>query len=196
MFIEAFVQEIARALPWVTDPRAVASLFGYLGLGFSLVSMVVKSNETLLRINVFAALWWGLNGFFLGSLTSLVVQLIGAGLTAIRIWAPENLHLRATQAALALVCAACLATWQGWASLPVTAATLSLIVGVGLAKGIWVRVFFLVANTCFFMHALIYGADEQVMACLASYIAIAIGMVRMCAPVQASPIATHSRKTV
>lgn len=169
----------------------MASFFGFLGLGFSLVSMATKSNDTLLRINFFAAIWWGLNGFFLGSVTSLSVQLVGAALTGVRLFGPERLHMSATKISLALVCLAAVATWQGLASVPVTIATLCLIAGIGLAKGVWVRVLFLAANSFFFAHAIIFNASEQIVACLACYVAIAIGVARM----KSSPLeAGSSRK--
>lgn len=161
------------------SPEQVASLFGFLGLGFSLFSMAMKSNDALLRINFFAAIWWGLNGFFLGSITSLGVQLVGAALTAVRIFCPERFHSDATKISLGLVCLAAAATWQGVASLPVTIATLCLIAGIGLAKGVWVRVLFLAANSFFFAHAIIFNSFEQIIACTACYVAIAIGLIRM-----------------
>ena len=163
----------------VLNNDLLASVSGYLGLSFSLTAMVLRSNRPLLAINALGAIWWVLNGFFLGSLTSLSVQLVGAALTGVRLFGPERLHLNATKLSLALVCLAAAATWQGLSSVPVTIATLCLIAGIGLAKGVWVRVLFLAANSFFFAHAILFNASEQIVACIACYVAIAIGVARM-----------------
>lgn len=157
----------------------MARIFGFLGLGFSLTSMVLKDNKSLLRINIFAALWWGLNGFFLGSLTSLVTQVIGAGLTGIKLFGKQENHLKWSLAAITGVIMSCGLTWEGWASIPVTAASVAIITAIGVAQGLRVRYWFFVANSLFLVHAIIYGAHEQIVACIACYMAIAIGIARM-----------------
>lgn len=163
----------------MTSTPDYASLAGYLGLGFSLASMLLKENRSLLKVNFFAAILWGINGYLLGSNTSLWVQMVGGALTLIRLYCPEQYFAKATIGAMLFVCIAALASWQGWQSLPVTLATLSLIAAIGLARGIVVRVLFLTANTFFLIHASIYGAHEQLIACALTYLAIAVGIARM-----------------
>ncbi len=163
----------------VLQKEMMARIFGFLGLGFSLASMVLKDNKSLLRINIFAALWWGLNGFFLGSLTSLVTQIIGAGLAGIKLFGKQENHLKWSLAAITGVIMSCGLTWDGWNSIPVTAASVAIITAIGVAQGLRVRYWFFVANSLFLVHAMIYGAYEQIITCVACYIAIAIGIVRM-----------------
>lgn len=149
-------------------------------MALSMFSFTLKDDKRLLQVNFFAALFWGLNGFLLGSLTALLAQLVGAFVTAYRLYDTQAKRIIPVGwSAVFLTVALSALSWDGWISAPVTLATVLLVFALALAKDMAIRLLFLAANTAFLVHAYLYGSTPQIIATIAAYPFLFFGIFRM-----------------
>lgn len=184
-----------------TGAFSPASISATLALALSLWAMAARSDQRSLALNAAASLFWATNGMLIGAMTSGAVQIIigvvcvsrlvvfrqpmsrqynKAPLTTALDYAIKESHWKyvVMPSSLVVFALAVAATWQGIYSVPAAGASLCLLLSIGFGKGIWLRLGFLLANTLFLWHSIMFDVPQQTMACLVCYLAIGWGIAQ------------------
>lgn len=162
-------------------PAVLGNLLGMVGVFFSAWSLSSSNQLKLQQLNIGASLFLALAQLALGSWSSgLISSLLVAGAFCFyypqATWAPKILVALMVGTSVTL-------GWQAWPgllrwSLPLLAG-LSTLWGFAVLQGNPQRIALFVATSLWLANSLIIGLYAQSLACLLSYVALAVGYARV-----------------
>jgi hypothetical protein len=154
---------------------------GIAALSLSLRALITRSDRDLNRTTGLSAVLWALNNLLLGAHTAAALSAVAAGRQASTSYAERRgpqIRRQSCGLFIAITVLAGALTWEGWISVPTTAATVLVSYAVFYSRGAQLRLIMLVSAALWMMSAWTLGSWEQILANALTAAAAAVGAWR------------------